>query len=79
MFLWKNYGSELFWRNGSRSHYISAVICLGGLIALFSKFELSRNSYLRTTIQIKPSDLARCIFLRAKQTQLPWILRISSL
>ena len=44
-----------------------------------SKFELSRNSYLRRTIQIKPSDLARFIFLRAKQSQVPWILRISSL
>ena len=35
---------------------------LGGLIALFPKFELSCYSYLRTTIQIKRSDLARFIF-----------------
>ena len=35
---------------------------LGGLIAFFPKFELSCNSYLLTTIQIKRSDLARFIF-----------------
>ena len=38
---------------------------LGGLIALFPKFELSRNSYLRTSIQIKPSDLARFFLLES--------------
>ena len=59
--------------------YISAVDLPWRSYCPVSKFELSRNSYLRRIIQINPSDLARFIFLRAKQSQVPWILRISSL